>query len=126
MCNGKLDTNGTCDKCGKKSQTSSAFCTELMEYESPSEINYLQEEGSGTSEWNPWGSPYLINTFVHLKSIELIYRQDSNVSYTPEMRPVCEQIKIFKVIYSCKRGKWHVSDRIEGQYISAQDERYEF
>lgn len=75
-----------------------------------------------------WSSPILINTVVYEDRIELIYKQEPNFTWTisgyilsPQPDP-----KIFKIVYSCKNGKWHESDKIEGEYISARDETYEF
>lgn len=86
--------------------------------------NFLQT-GSITS-WDPCGEPYLIDTIVNKDSIELVYRQDSNITYATSGHQPEPDIKIFKIVYSCKKGKWHESERIEGEYISAEDETYEF
>ncbi len=90
-------------------------------------LNYIQtEDCTGTAMLDPWGDPYLIDTIVNNKSIELVYRQDSQFTYTTIGIDLDPDIKIFKVIYSCKKGKWHKSEKIKGQYISASDETYEF
>ena len=91
-------------------------------------INFLQTDDctSGTMSWNPWSYPSLIDTIVRQESIELVYRQDENIIATTTFDFNPPRIKIFKVIYSCKKGKWHKSERIEGSYISASDETYEF
>ncbi len=89
-------------------------------------MNYLDTGCTGTTAgFNPWSNPYLIDTIVNQDSIELIYRQDAQFSYTTGQESHTD-IKIFKIIYSCKKGKWHKSERIEGSYISASDETYEF
>ena len=131
VCNGKINNNGTCEKCGKQSFTSGGYCIELIEElieeEVDQEIQFWDTDiSSGTSNWDPWSFPYLIDTIPREKSIELIYRQDSNISYSPEMRPIEERIRIYKIIYSCKKGKWHVSDPIYGNYVEAIEESYEF
>ncbi len=87
-------------------------------------VNYIDTGiSTGTACFDPWSEPYLIDTIVDKGCIELIYRQDSTITYVINIEPY---IKIFKVIYSCKNGKWHESKRIEGSYISARDETYEF
>ncbi len=89
--------------------------------------NYLRTgDDTRTINFSKWGDPYLIYTIVNKKSIELIYRQDDNITYTNIYDVNPPRIKIYKIIYSCKRGKWHESEKIEGQYISPQDETYEF
>ena len=87
--------------------------------------NILNTDNSTTTTFDRWSEPYLIDTIVLGDSIELIYRQDSNVTYTVNWRPLTD-VKIYKIVFSCKKGKWHVSDNIEGRYISAIEETYEF
>lgn len=74
-----------------------------------------------------WGLPSLIDTIVYVKEkIELVYIQHSNMTYTGFELQLQPDPRIFKIIYSCKDGKWHKSKRIFGKYISAKDETYEF
>lgn len=74
--------------------------------------------------FNEWSFPVLIKTEVYEDRIELIYKQEPNFTYTVGYS--IPDPKIFKIIYSCKNGKWHVSEKIEGKYILAIDETYEF
>jgi hypothetical protein len=90
-------------------------------------VNYLDTGCTGTTVcFEPWSNPYLIDTIVLEKSIELVYRQDAQFSYATLGYEPQTDIKIFKIIYSCKKGKWHKSKPIKGSYISAEDETYEF
>lgn len=89
------------------------------------DIGNTDDITSNTGSWDPWSEPRLIDTIVNEKSIELIYRQDSQITLTVGWDSTPE-IRIFKVIYSCRKGKWHESEQIEGEYISASDEGYEF
>ena len=90
-------------------------------------VNYLDTGITAAStDFEPWGHPYLIDTTVNQKSIELVYRQDAQFTYTTLGYKPEPDIKIFKIIYSCKKGKWHKSKPITGSHVSAQDETYEF
>jgi len=73
------------------------------------------------SIWTVWNESRLIDTLVFDDRIELVYKQSSVLVTRPLIPP-----KIFKVVYSCKKGKWHQSEKIEGSYRSASDETYEF
>lgn len=89
-------------------------------------LNFVQTDGdSTTANYSEWGVPFLIDTIVNQDSIELVYRQDPNFTYTT-LYGVQPEPEIFKVIYSCQKGKWHKSDKIEGEYVSASDESYSF
>jgi len=70
----------------------------------------------------------IIDTFVKDDSIEIVYRYHSIYGYHPVCRwpykSDCD--KVCKIIYSCKNGKWHVSDPIIGKIIPAREESYEF
>lgn len=66
--------------------------------------------------------PYLVDTIVKDDCIELIYKQMSNYSNNWGELPII----VFKIIYSCKDGKWDVSERIYGKIIKATKESYEF
>lgn len=67
--------------------------------------------------------PELISTLVKKDSIELIYKQEVEQIFETflNMKPI-----VYKVIYSCKNGKWHESERIYGEIIPATEEHYEF
>lgn len=79
----------------------------------------------GTSTFNTWNDPIFIESKEVRESIEFIYTETSMISYTIHPSPQPER-RTFKIIYSCKDGKWNKSDRIYGEIISAQDESYEF
>lgn len=65
---------------------------------------------------------YLVDTIVKDDCIELIYKQMSNYSNNWGELPIL----VFKIIYSCKDGKWNVSEHIYGKIIKATKESYEF
>lgn len=76
-----------------------------------------------TATWRPWSDPSLVKTIVNEDSIELVYKQYSMVStgFHGDFPS-----RVYKVICSCKDGKWHKSDPIEGEIISAVEEGYQF
>ncbi len=84
----------------------------------------IDDLGGGTTI-SDWGLPYLIDTNVYQDRIELVYKQDSMITFTgyPSSSP---DPQIYKIIYSCKKGKWHESEKIYGAYISAKIESYLF
>jgi len=85
---------------------------------------------TSTFNFNSWGYPELIDTVVNKDSIELVYKQESNLTYTVHhdnpFMSAQPTPRIYKVIYSCVDGKWNESEQIEGQFIPAKDDSYEF
>lgn len=69
-----------------------------------------------------WSSPVLVETNVLSDSIELVYVRHSmaSINWGESAR------QVYKIIYSCQEGKWHVSEPIIGEIIPAQKEEYEF
>lgn len=80
-----------------------------------------QSYATGIS-FNTWTEPYLVETIVNGESIELIYKKHSLMSNNFGSLPS----QVFKIIYSCKDGKWHESKPIVGEIIEATKESYEF
>lgn len=72
-----------------------------------------------------WNSPTRVDVIESIDSIEIIYTEASMVTYTTYLQSSPE-IRVFKIVFSCKDGKWNKSDRIYGKIISATDESYEF
>lgn len=72
-----------------------------------------------------WSNPVRVEIVERLESIEFIYKQTSLISlgvYPP--RPSAE--RVFKIIYSCKDGKWHKSEPIYGTIVPQTKETYVF
>lgn len=69
-----------------------------------------------------WIQPSLIDTIVNDDSIELIYKQNGSISNNFGSIPS----RVYKIIYSCKNGMWHVSEPVIGKIIEATEEKYEF
>ena len=81
--------------------------------------------GTSTSVLNQWNEPTFIKAIEVGETIEFIYRQTSMISYTVyPQRPPDE--RVFKIVYSCKGGKWNKSEPIYGTIIPATDEDYDF
>lgn len=87
----------------------------------------VTQTGNSTSStsFNLWSLPDLIRVDEVGETIEMLYKEVSTVTYTvyPPQPP---QERVFKIVYSCKEGKWHKSDRIYGEIIPASDEDYTF
>ena len=77
---------------------------------------------TSTTTFNTWSPPSLMETIVNHDSIELIYKQYSMMSNNFGNCPS----RCYKIIYSCKDGKWHESEMLEGIIMEATQERYEF
>ena len=82
---------------------------------------------NSTTDFNEWLEPELIDTVELIDSIELVYKQEPAYTYTTNgFYPLGNPPRIFKVVFSCKDGKWHKSERIEGRYVYPMGEGYEF
>lgn len=82
--------------------------------------------GSTTCEYSiGWSDPEAIDFKEVGESIEIIYKEKSNMRFFVNFN---ERIKnnerVFKIVFSCKDGKWHKSERIYGNIIPASDETY--
>ena len=88
--------------------------------------DFVQMEGTGTSNFEQYTYPYIIDTIVNDGSIEIVYRQDPTFTFTTGFCDAQPDPKIYKIIYSCKKGKWHQSEKIEGNFVPSSGESYEF
>ena len=83
--------------------------------------------GTTTSTVNYWSDPVQVSTHEYPDRIEMIYKRTSLATYTIDISPAASaEEEVFKIIFSCKNGKWHKSDPIYGTIISHQEESYEF
>jgi hypothetical protein len=85
----------------------------------------LNATNSGTAFINQYSTPIRIDVIENNNFIEFIYKETSNITLSvyPPREP--EQ-RVFKIVFSCKDGKWHKSDRIYGEIVEAQSESYIF
>jgi hypothetical protein len=88
-------------------------------------MNTLTGSATGTTIIDQWNFPTLIKTEEVGESIEFIYKQSPMFAYTtfPSTQP---PDRVFKIVFSCKDGKWNKSEPIYGQIVPATDEYYEF
>lgn len=80
---------------------------------------------SGTTSLNTWNYPVEIQVKKYQDRVEFIYKETSMITYTVHPSPPPEE-RVFKIVCSCKDGKWHESERIYGEIIESQEEYYEF
>ena len=71
-----------------------------------------------------WSNPHRISVQETGESIEFIYKQTFMVSNGLWNEKLQE--RVFKIVYSCKDGKWNKSEPIFGKIIPQQEEYYEF
>lgn len=72
-----------------------------------------------------WSNSKMVRITEYSESIEFIYKQKSLTTlgvYPP--RPSAE--RVFKIVYSCKDGKWHRSEPIYGTIVPETKETYVF
>ncbi len=83
-------------------------------------ITYSKLENDGEYYWS---DPEIVDVTEADNSIEITYKQTQN-SLTSYLEGLGQ--RVFKIVFSCKDGKWHKSERIYGNIIPASDETYEF
>ena len=87
-------------------------------------LNTINFSGT-THEFGFWGTPDLIQTSEEGESVVMIYKQIFNA--TISIYPAPHKLeRIFKIVYSCKDGKWHKSEPIFGRIIPATEEWFDF
>lgn len=83
----------------------------------------MSNTSSNIDHW--WSNLERIDVIENTDSIEFIYKETSAVIYT-SFPPPPPKVRVFKIIFSCVDGKWNKSERIYGEFVAAQDERYVF
>ena len=85
------------------------------------------DSGTTTAAYDLWGMPYLIETNEYADRLELVYKQTSIVTFCnfDYMNNEPEE-RIFKIVFSCKKGKWNKSEPIYGKIVPKQSEHFEF
>lgn len=73
---------------------------------------------------NTYGEPIFIKAQEIGETIEFIYKQILTSSYT--IYTSSPEEKVFKIVFSCKNGKWNKSEPIYGTIIPAAEEDYYF
>ncbi len=80
---------------------------------------------SGTTQLNLWNQPVLIKSEEVGDTVEFTYKETYMISYSIHPSFLPEQ-RVFKIVFSCKDGKWHKSEPIYGTIIPTTDEDYDF
>jgi len=74
---------------------------------------------------NKYSTPFKIEVREESDCIEFIYKEVSQICYLTY--PAIEAgERVFKIVFSCKDGKWNKSDRIYGEIVPSSDEQYVF
>lgn len=81
--------------------------------------------GGSTAYIAQWQTPIFLKSMEVDESIEFLYKEISNC-VTLQYPPSPPYERVFKIVYSCKDGKWHKSEPIYGTIVPSQDEYYEF
>ena len=87
--------------------------------------NYDSNTGSGTCTYGLWGAPAKVEINEYTDRIEIVYKQASMATLTSYLSPAPIQ-RVYKVVFSCKEGKWNKSEPIIGKIIPSQGEYYVF
>lgn len=85
----------------------------------------LSSNSTGISTFDKWDIPSLIEVIETEDSIELVYKETSGLTYTI-YPPIPPEDRVFKIVFSCKDGKWHKSERIYGKIVPSTKESYTF
>lgn len=88
------------------------------------DVNF-ETSSSDTSSLNQFGYPVRLEVKEVGDTIEMIYKETSNLCYTSYPSPPPEE-RVFKIVYSCQNGKWNKSEPIYGEIVPSKDEYYEF
>lgn len=86
---------------------------------------FTANSGGTTGLDSLWSWPERLDVLEFEDRIEMIFKETSMITSTiwPSLPPAT---RVFKIVFSCKDGKWHKSNRIYGKIIPSQEERYEF
>jgi hypothetical protein len=85
----------------------------------------ITSPSSGTTTIDLWSLPELVSVHEVGESVEMIYKQTSRLNLSVYPSRQLEE-RVYKIVYSCKDGKWHKSEPIYGKIIPAQSEYFEF
>lgn len=107
------------------SGTSQTYTNNPITGTSTTTVGMTQVSGtSSTTAGYMWSHPTRLEVRELSDSIEMIYEETSNVTYTIYPSPPPEK-RYFKIVFSCVDGKWNKSERIYGKKIEHQ-EYFEF
>ena len=73
-----------------------------------------------------YSAPEMVYVIEKSDCIEIVYKQTALTSFTVGWDYKPPEERVFKIVFSCKNGKWHKSDRIYGEIVPAKEEQYVF
>ena len=75
-----------------------------------------------------WNNPVFIMAREVGETIEFIYKETSKITFfgLGGYLPTAPSERVYKIIYSCKDGKWNKSEPVYGTVIPASGEEYIF
>lgn len=79
-----------------------------------------------TIDSNYWSFPVLLETILTEDGVEQIFKQDCLVTYTIAGYNSSPSPRVYKNVYKIIEGKLKLTETIEGRYLPAKDESYEF
>lgn len=123
--NSELPFNSGISSVSKVSQTGDAVGVGLNLNSTPNTVSVLGGCSGTNTNINMWGLPIFIKAREVGETIEFLYTQTSMLTLTIYPSPPPAE-RVFKIVYSCKDGKWNKSEPIYGKIIPASDEYYEF
>lgn len=93
------------------------------------ESNGLMVSNNGSMVFNEWTSTKS-TIYNEISVVEIVEKCDS-IEVVYKEKPIVTNLEfkhygIFKIIFSCKDGKWNKSERIYGRVIPESKESYEF
>ena len=88
------------------------------------EIGESDKLNINNNSFTQWVNMGLISAEEIGDTVEMVWKERLN--YWSSTSDLSNSVRVYKVIYSCKDGKWHKSDRIYGKVIPAKGETYEF
>lgn len=87
----------------------------------------LSNTNATCSIYDPWQIPTLINTIITEEGVEQVFRQENTITMTSNIYPYFSPPpRIYKNVYRIVEGKLKLTETIEGRYLPAKDESYEF
>ena len=90
-------------------------------------INLSGLNNTSTYQFDGYGAKQLIGAYVKETTIELAYRQQSNITYTGWPGQTAPD-RVWKDVYGLKDGKMTLLKVVQGKHIQAQQipESFEF
>ncbi|MEA3427894.1 MAG: hypothetical protein U9Q84_01465 [Thermodesulfobacteriota bacterium] len=118
---GNIGTNGMNTTLGRRRCTAE-LKEEIMEITRTVTSDSFDAASTSTIA-QMWSAPYRVDAIVYDDRVEMIYKETALCTYNVHLS--CSE-RVFKIVFSCKDGKWYKSERIYGRIIPATEEIYDF